>query len=271
MSQVKGDRSINGSTPPPIDVVRWKRGDGDAQQVWAKGSWAFVTQRLQQWKIEFDAITISRDRGEGTFFKIEAAQGGDDVTEIFEITGSNLTQSVLLSLVMRKKFIDVGILPANYVKTVSDIVREVNKFKGDGQSYADMRTNVSGIMSLATSPDIGFELQEYLCKAGDAFLNGQYAFHHTTSVSERIFNLNNGSFANAYDNAFRIHSAAQVYNFEGVPPEFVLPPQILDNSQPAEWLKLMPNCNLTTGGKRSLVNQYLFADEWSRLVYATAI
>jgi hypothetical protein len=269
MSQRKGSAFI---LPPVttqgVDVLTWRRGQGEARQVFGEGNWTTVYKLLQTWKTDFDNITITRKGGAGTYFRIEAAQGGDDISETYEVHGSSLTQAILANLKVQNAFLSAGATDeAEYTQIAAEITQLVNGFKsGSITEFSTLSERVQEVFPNQAAEDLMF----YLLKLGDSFLCAQYTFTHTTCISERLFNQNSLSFAGVYDRVQQIHSSALLQQYENIPAEFVLPPKVSDNASGAEWLKQPPQCNQTSGGKREVVSAYLFADEWSRVPYGVA-
>jgi hypothetical protein len=263
MSVYKGDPTI---TYPvgEVETLTWNRGSGEAWQFFEKGPFGYVYDRLYELRTEFDSIHIRRIQG--AMFSIEAARGGDDYTEIYEVNGSTLTQAVLQNLVMRQQFLDAGVAEADYSAMVSKIAMEVSKYKALQQDYATMTGAVS---TIGGNRQIAFDLMDRIDRYGDQSLQAQYALTHTTCVSERFFELNGLSFNAVYDNTLRIHTETQLRAAEAVPPDFKLPQSILDPNVSAEWLKQPVTCRFTNN-KRELTTTYLFADHWLRLDYKEA-
>ena len=174
---------------------------------------------------------------------------------------------------MKPQFIAVGIVdgntPTTYAGIVSRIADEVAKKKSGQQSYAEMRTNVSGIMSIVTVPDIGFTLMDHLDRNGDQYLAEQYVFRHTVIAPDRYM----GNLSYIFNNTHRVFTESGMRDAEFMDtyaPDFPLPPSTLNNSQPGLWLKQPVTFATTAGQRRQGVYEYLFADDWSALLYANA-
>lgn len=289
MSQYKGRAVINASRPKArialpfnwenIESWRWQRSGGPAIQEEFKGNFPDMFTIAGQLMPYFDALSIEKISGE--FFKLTAAQSGEEITEIHEVQGMNFTQNKLYSLVLYNRLYALaaelngggGLSPAALdflVKSImSNIAKEVQKYKSGEQDYDEMKTNVEALFASAATDAaaIGLEFMDDLDRNGDQFLQVQYTYRHTIVIAERIFVANSGTFAGAYNNTHQIFSEAQLIAREAIPSEFVLPPSVLNINAPSEWLKQPTHSNLTTGQKRHLVTEYLSADRWSRLYY----
>jgi hypothetical protein len=271
VSQYKGDRVIKPFNQPGdagVEMFTWNRGGGQSIQKFWMGNWNETLARLGLLQRDWDSITIRREKG--GMFRLDAAQSGDDYTEIHEVTGTNLMQSKLFSLVLKQKFVTAGVPAATALTIISKIANEVRKYQNQQQTYAEMQAAVAAtVSSYSGAATLASSLMDDLDRNGEQFLQVQYVYTHTVSVAERVFQANAASFQGVYDNVERVHSESQVFNYENIPAEFYLPQRVLDGA-PAEWLKQPPRAVLTSGQRRELTVTYLFADEWSRLYYLDA-
>jgi hypothetical protein len=267
MSQYKGQVEIkppNTPTNQGIDRWTWTRASGESWQKFWEGSWSQCLSRANLLKSNWDHITISRKAG--NWFRLDASQGGDEYTEIHEVQGSSMTQSVLLSTVAKKRFVDSGVADADAFTMMSKIAAEVRKYQSNQQTYAEM---AAAVATIGSNNQTAFDFMDMLDRYGDQALQSQYIYTHTTVVSERMFEAAGANFELVYEGTNRIHTEDEVFAAENIPAEFRLPPRILDGA-PAEWLKQAATARTTSGQRRELIVSYLFADEWDRFKYLEA-
>lgn len=265
MSRIKG-RTIHGQTKRcPVTEWKWTRGSGEAQQIFLRGSYSNLRFNHAPGIAEiYDSIVIRHVSGE--MYELIAAQSGDDISEIHDVDASNLTQNTLVNLRVKKQFTEAGVLEEEYVPIVVKIQGEVNKFRNGSQSYSAMTGAVS---TIAGGRQCGFDLMDNLAKWGDQFLNAQYCYRHTIRIAERIFVGSNGLFGDIYANTHKIFTEEQLRSAENIPTGFALPQKVIDNSQPAQWLKQPSRNRYVVGQCREVVLEYLFADEWDEFKYTT--
>lgn len=260
MSLYKGAVSIPTATQADqITELHWTRGGGESLQKFIEGKWSKVYSDLQFAKADWDSAVITR---KGDWWRLELSQNGDTLTDIHEIQGSNLMQSKVYNTVLKAQFTALAMDESH----ISRIAAEVQKYKTGAQSYAEM---ASAVATIGNNNAVAFDLMDDLDRNGDQFLQVQYCYRHSVIMSERFFNSNSETFWGIYDNVSRIFTEDALYDVEVIPEEFALPQRVLDGD-PAEWLKQPPHANHTSGQRRELVNEYIFADEWSRLYYAEA-
>lgn len=259
MSYRKGDYVIPFSLDPPITEWQWRRGSGAASQIWMEGSFIELYNQTGALSENFDSIDIRQKSG--TWYRLEAAQASDQVTIIHEVSGTNLMQSKLINPIIRANL---------SAEIISRIATEVDNYKRAGDSsstaYTDFLATISTISGGSTYAG---DLAVDLVHDDTQFLNVQYAYRHTLIVAARTYDANPGLFAYTYANVNRIFYESGMRSAEGIPNNFSLPRRISDGAA-AEWLKQAPHSQLTYGQKRVLVDEYLFADTWSRSYYALA-
>ena len=266
MSKKKGQDFIKPYAYLPLEW-RWTRGSGPAKQFFYEGSFSRCETQAYALMDEYDSIIIRpKNNGVGEWYRLEAAQNGEDVTEDYEVDGSSLTQNTLTNLNIKARYLDLGYPEESFASVFSKIAAEVKKVQQNQQTYDAMLAAVATIFD----DPLGVEFADDLYRYGDQFLNAQYCFRHTITVADRVFFANAGSFEGIFDKTNRIFTEAQLRDEENIPEDFTLPPQIRDNTQPAEWLKMPSRTRYGLGHARTIVIEYLFADSWSRLKYGTA-
>ena len=269
MSVFKGWKQIpKPGVIAPITHLTWTRAGGEARQVWYKGTFDYCYAKLQANKADFDSASISQE-GQGTMYKLELAQAGDDITEVHDVGGSDLMQAKIANLYLQQQIIADASADAPPVTVdsinvlLAAIAQVVNDFKSNGnKTTAELET---AIQLLTTSPK-AIDLAYELLLLGDNFLQSQYTYVHTITVAERIYEAGEYDEGPIYADVGKIFTEQQMINAEDIPENFGLPPKVLDG-EPAEWLKRAPHSVLTTGQKRMFTIPYLFADSWSRLDY----
>lgn len=266
MSSYKGNSLITPVGGP--SEWRWQRGSGPARQVFYEGPFDVLEGIAYDTLMdEFDSIIIRPKNGVGEWYRMEAAQNGEDVAEDYEVDGSSLTQNTLTNLNIKARYLALNYPEASFASVFSKIADEVRKKQSGQQTYDEMRTAVGTIFD----DPLGYEFMDDLDRYGDQFLNSQYCFRRTITVADRVFINNNAFFADTFDNTNRIFTEAQLRATENVPNEFWLPKSIVDNSVSAEWLKMPSRTRYTIGHQRTIVREYLFADSWSRLKYGVKV
>lgn len=253
----------------PISEWRWTRQSGTTRSLWREGPFNSLLAQTEGLKLQYDSIVISRKIG--NWFRLEAAQADDNISELFEVIGSNLMQSKIFGLVLRARFRTAGFAGSEdeLSEKISSIAASVNNYKtGQGVTYASMVSEVTALFPAGDQLTIALRLMDDLDRNGDSFLTAQYAFRHTISLSERAF-LENGSslFSGLYDATDMVFTEDELRAVEFVPNEFIMPKKVIDNSQPQVWLK-QPSHAVFTNNRRTVVLDYLGADEWSDLHYA---
>lgn len=298
MSLRKGSKTIGiasssnkAGVPLPVDwrlITQWKwnRGGGPALSISAEGSFPDMFAAASRLTGNYDSINISRKQGD--WFRLEAAQNGDTITEIHEVHGTSLSQNIMTNPVLKSQLIsstsgtaspiiddsaDIGASALGFSVVVAKIRAAVNKFLVD-QDYTSMKKAVENACGGASpAPLVARQIMDRMCRGVDYFFNVQYTYTHTIIVAERIFIANNGTFEGAYDdilNVFTEEKLRRSWNDggEGIPDEFRLPKG--SNGAAGEYLKLSASINLTTGQKRTIVSNYQFADSIDRLLYLDA-
>lgn len=265
MSNRKG-QSLIVPGPNPTEW-RWQRGSGPARQVFYEGKFSELEDiAYNELMDDFDSIIIRpKSNGVGGWYRMEAAQNGEDVTEDYEVDGSSLTQNTLTNLNVKARYLTAGYPEDSYASFFSKIAAEVRKLQSGQQTYDAMQTAVATIFA----DPLGVEFADDLYRYGDQFLNAQYCFRHTITVADRVFQQNAGSFEGVFDSTNRIFTEAQLRDEENIPDDFRLPQSIIDNNVSAEWLKMPSRTRYGLGHARTITLEYLFADSWSRLKYAT--
>lgn len=273
MSLFKGVPHFGQTAKAPVMRWQWNRASGSAEQIFVSGSYNYLRNTVAPALVDdYDSIVIDQESGD--LYKLIAAQTGEETTEIFDIHGSNLSQSVLINLTMKERFLDLGVPENKYATLVSQINDEVAKKKSGGQNYAQMEaailTLIEAIVDL-TQPliDLAGELMDRIDRHGDQFLQAQYSFQHTLILPERIY-AGGGDYAYVFANTHRIFTEPQMRDAESVPELFAIPKSILDNEVSAEWLKQPSHSSMTLFQKRHIVTEYLGADSWDRLTYKVA-
>lgn len=296
MSIRKGSKTI-GITPPKIGLTlpsdwklitqwKWNRGGGPALSIFAEGSFPDMYAAASRLTGNYDSISISRKQGD--WFHLEAAQNGDTITEIHEVHGTSLSQSIMTNPVLKSQLIsstagtaspivddstDIGSSTLGFSVVVAKIRAAVNKFLTD-QDYNTMKKSVETACGGASpAPLVARQIMDRMCRGIDYFYNVQYTYTHTIIVAERVFIANNGTFEGAYDDVLKVFTEGQLRRSwndggESIPDEFRLPKTI--NGVDGEFLKLSASINLTSGQKRTIVSNYQFADYIDRLMYLEA-
>lgn len=273
MSQFKGLQHFGQTVRAPVMRWEWKRSTGSIEQVFVCGGYNYLRNTVAPDLVDdYDSIVIEQMDGE--MYKLMAAQTGEEITEVYDIHGSNLSQSVLINLTMKEQFIALGIPEDKYANLVSQINDEVQKKKSNGQTYAQMEAAVLAlVVSLVdlTQPliNLASDLMDRIDRHGDQFLQAQYSFQHTIILPERTYQ-GGGDFEYVFDNTHRIFTESQLRDAENVPGTFAIPNSILNNAIPAEWLKQPSHSSMTLNQKRQIVTEYLGADTWDRLTYKVA-
>ena len=272
----KGRPTIPYKSPPPVTRWSWRRGSGESQQVFIKGSWAHVRAEAEKMKVTYDVLEINPISG--GMFQLDAAQTGDVYDETHDTDSVNKSVDKLSSLVMRAQFIALGATTAKYPEFVSRIADKVQAKKTGEQTYSQIETGVRD-MVLELFPSLGtpvplqdkaVELLRDLDQDGPFFLGAEFVYRRTISVAERVFIANNGSFAGVYTNTHRVFSESDLRTTEEIPDDFWLP-RSLSTDAPAQWLKLPPKCRMTVGHRREVVKEYLSADSWPSLYFPNAV
>ena len=264
------------------DVVQyeWRRTGGPAVQIFREGSYATLADMVPTLQASYDSISIKQKTG-GGWYRMECAQNGDGITEIHEVSGSNLSQAKNLSSPLRDLAKSMGI-PEDLVHLDNDKVGIflVNVAGAVNAMYTSNLTSPYEV-TLKLVKDLiiqygGTEIDGFSAKLirelsfGKEYLQTQYTYRHTVVCAERYFSdvVNAAYFQNAYKDVHKIFTEAQLRTAELIPDAFPLPPQISDNTKPAEWLKEPSHSELTYNQKRTITSEYTFADIWSRLLYA---
>jgi hypothetical protein len=210
-------------------------------------------------------------------YRLEAAQTGDEITEIYDVHGANLSQSVLINLVLKSQFEAAGNPPGSAVdfETIAaEIDRVVSAYKADGsQTKAEMAAAIAALPSVLALSDAGDQLAQdladHLIRHGDQFLQAQYSLVHTLILPERYY-IGGGDFSYVFSNTHRVFTESQLRDAEDIPGDFSLPKSIINNNVSAEWLKQPAHSSMTLYQKRQIVTEYLSADTWVPFLYATA-
>ena len=87
MSKKKGQDFIKPYAYLPLEW-RWTRGSGPAKQFFYEGSFSRCETQAYALMDEYDSIIIRpKNNGVGEWYRLEAAQNGEDVTEDYEVDG----------------------------------------------------------------------------------------------------------------------------------------------------------------------------------------
>jgi len=259
MSHRKGNYVIPFNLDPPVTEWQWRRGSGAASQIWMEGSFIDLYNQTGALQQNFDSIDIRQKSG--TWYRLEAAQASDQVTVIHEVSGTNLLQSKLINPVIRAH------LTSGEITRISAVVNKFKRSEGSSSDYTTLLEDVAAISATVYAGDLAVDLAH----DDTQFLNVQYAYRHTQIIAARTYDANPGLFSNAYVNVNRIFSESGLRTAESIPNNFGLPPKVVDNVSPAQWLKQAPHSHLTYGQKRVLINEYLWADTWSTTYYLAAV
>lgn len=264
--------------PPDADfpeAFRWTRTSGPALSIACKGPFNEMYNLGQTLTEDFDSIEIVRE-GEGTMYRLTAAQNGDEIQEVHEVSGSHFTQPVRSNLRIRNNFTSYGVLEVDQV--IASTLTHVTNVQNGKTKYdkaillIDDVLSETGVMAVggntSAAGQLIRELFDHYLTYGDNFLQVQYTYRHTLIFAERIFK--NYDTDAIYENVEKIHTETQLRNAEQIPTNFYLPKQVTDNTKTAQWLKQAPSVALTYGQKRSLAIDYLFADEISTMLYANS-
>ena len=297
MSVYKGNKRIDFTVKPGGSLVvpshyqlirtwRWQRSGGPSIQTEYRGNFPDLYKKAHQIQPDFDSLEIQKISGD--MYLLSAAQAGDEITEIFDVQGSSLSQSVMINPIIKARMLaeSGGVIIDDedaigtgggygYSQVVAEIRAAVNKFlNGTDHDYDQMVADVQQACGSVPAPAAAMELMDLLARGTNHFMNAQYTFSHTINIAERIFLASSDYFAGAYENTCRIFTEAQLRldwfaGGESIPAEFPMPTKTT-TTEPAEYLKLYAGCNIVTGQKRSIVSQYQSADRISRALYAEA-
>jgi hypothetical protein len=278
MSVKKGSSLINSAVGLP-DVVswRWTRSGGPAEQMFLEGTFSKLQSYISSRGLLnlYDSINIEQKNG--TWYRMECARMGDTVIEVHRLSGTDVSQNIAYNLVLRDQLLDASaavggpVTSDNYVSYVSQIQDEVRKRQSGQQSYLEMQAAIYSLFGgVSTTPDFAFDIVDDIDRGGEQFITAQYTYTRSVVVAERIYQSNPGLFSDGLGNIDRIFSGAQLRSEESIPPDFRLPPSIIDNNVDAEWLKKPTDSDLQTNQRRCVTTKYLSADVWSRVRYKVA-
>lgn len=251
----------------PVSLWKWQRGAGASKSLWREGAYANLMAQVPTLQESYDSITITRKIG--AWFRLEAAQADDNLTEVFEVLGSHLSQSKLFNLRLREQFIAAGLTSPS--ESISKVAAAVQRYKSEGTGsaadYQRMVATVTAEFAAGAQLDLALRFMDDLDQNGDTTVVSQYSFQRSISMSERAY-LENGStlFSGIYRYTDQIFTEAELRFEEAIPDEFPLPPSVLNNNAPALWLKQPTKCT-QTNNRRTVTTEYLFADEWSTLYF----
>lgn len=267
----KGKPQVPASGDPDVILAyEWRRTGGPTVQIAREGSYVSLMAMVPELKLSYDAISIKQKQS-GGWFRLEAAQNADGITDIHEVTGSNLSQAKGLNQNIRGNFpsLTSGAIDKIIAKVKAEVLKVQQSTEDDAVDVAweNVKRAIElqgGVTSLEYCADLVREFSN-----GSEFLNTQYTYRHTVVCAERYFSdvANTSVFADAYKYVHQIFTEDQLRTAELIPATFVFPPQVSDGAKKGEWLKEPSHCELTYNQKRTITSEYTFADSWSRILY----